>query len=103
MQVHERVPLDEQYIADFCQRHRIQRLSLFGSVLREDFDPATSDVDFLVEFEPGARVSLFDVGGMIVELSDRMGRPVDIRTPNDLGGYFRNEVIAGAKRIYGDR
>lgn len=101
MQAHERVPLDREFLAGFCQRHRIRRLSLFGSALRDDFDPKASDIDLLVEFEPGARVSLFDVGGMIVELEDKLGCSVDLRTPRELSPYFRDEVVAGAELIYG--
>jgi predicted nucleotidyltransferase len=99
MRVHERVPLDQQDIADFCRRHRIQRLSLFGSVLRDDFDPATSDIDFLVEFEPDAKVSLFDVGGMIAELTDKLGRQVDIRTRNDFSPVDRDKVQRQARLL----
>jgi len=100
MQVHQRVPLDQQYIVAFCRRHHIQRLSLFGSVLRDDFDPEASDIDFLVEFQPGAGVSLFDVGGMVVELEEKLDRTVDLRTPRDLSRYFRDEVVASAELIY---
>jgi len=77
----------------------IRRLALFGSVLRDDFTPQ-SDVDVLVEFEPSARVSLFDLGGMSVELSQIFGRQVDLRTPEDLSRYFRGSVLREAMPLY---
>jgi predicted nucleotidyltransferase len=86
-------------LAEFCRRHRIKRLSLFGSVLGEDFTPQ-SDVDVLVEFAPGARVSLFDVGGMTVELEAMIQRRVDLRTPEDLSRYFRATVLREAYLLY---
>ena len=96
-----RIDIDREKIAAFCQRHRIRRLSLFGSVLRDDFGP-DSDVDMLVEFEPGARVSPFDIGGMVHELSDMLGRPVDLRTERELSRYFRQEVVDTAEPLYAD-
>lgn len=86
-------------LREFCLKHQIARLSLFGSALREDFSP-TSDIDLLVEFQPTARVSLFDLGGMTVELSRLLGRQVDLRTPEDLSRYFRSAVLREAKLLY---
>jgi predicted nucleotidyltransferase len=94
-----RIPVDRRAIAEFCRRNRIRRLSLFGSVLRDDFGPE-SDVDVLVEFEPGARVGFIGLAGMESELSDVLGRRADIRTPNDLSRYFRQEVLAAAEEQY---
>ncbi len=91
--------ISEEAIADFCQRHHIRKLSLFGSILRDDFRP-DSDVDILVEFEPEARVSLFDMGGIQVELSEMLGREVDLKTAGDLSRYFRQKVLDMAKVIY---
>lgn len=91
--------IDRRMLADFCRKHRIARLSLFGSALRDDFGP-DSDIDLLVEFEPDARPSLFDVGGMMQELTDALGRQVDIRTPNDLSRYFRQQVIDESELLY---
>lgn len=93
------VHIPEDKIAEFCERHRVARLSLFGSILRDDFGPE-SDVDVLVEFEAGARVSLFDLGGMLMELREMLGREVDLRTPQDLSKYFRESVVRGAKLLY---
>lgn len=87
-------------IADFCRRHHIVRLSFFGSVLRDDFSP-TSDVDVLVEFEPEHVPGLFRLAGMERELSALLGnRKVDLRTPQDLSRYFRDEVISTAEVQY---
>ena len=82
-------------IAEFCRLHRIRKLSLFGSVLRDDFGP-DSDIDVLIEFEPGAKVGLIRLGGMHLELSEIFGRPVDLRTPADLSRYFREDVVKSA-------
>lgn len=94
-----RLQLDPAMVAESCRRHRIRKLSLFGSVLTDHFDEH-SDIDLLVEFEPGAVVSLFDVGGMMYELSAKLGRQVDIRTANDLSRHFRDRVLASAELLY---
>jgi predicted nucleotidyltransferase len=93
------VEFDPQKIAELCRRHGVRRLSLFGSILRDDFGP-DSDVDVLVEFLPSVRVSLFDLGGMLMELREMLGREVDLRTPADLSKYFRDEVVAQARPLY---
>ena len=72
---------------------------MFGSVLRDDFGPE-SDVDVLVEFEPGARVGLIRLAGMEIELSEMIGREVDMRTAEDLSRYSRDEVLAEAEVQY---
>jgi len=82
-------------------RHRIRRLALFGSVLRPDFGPE-SDVDVLVEFEPGAAIGFFGLARLERELSALLGgRRVDLRTPQDLSKYFRNSVVDHAYVIHG--
>ena len=94
------IVVDHERIADFCRRHHIRRLSLFGSVLRDDFRP-DSDIDVLVEFEPEHTPGFFGLAGMEFELSDLLGgRQVDLRTPQDLSRYFRAEVVALAEPIY---
>ena len=90
MSLHIRV--DQEEIAEFCQRHHIRRLAFFGSVLRDDFR-ADSDVDVLVEFEPEYRLGLFDLMRMQQEFSEMIGREADFRTPEDLGRYMRDRVI----------
>lgn len=83
-------------IAQFCQRHYIRKLSLFGSVLRDDFTPE-SEIDFLVEFEPGKTPGYFKIVSMEMELSELLeGRKIDLRTPNELSIYFRDRVMAEA-------
>jgi len=85
-------------VAAFCRRHHIRRLSLFGSVLRSDFRP-DSDVDVLVEFEPGYVPGLAFFG-MEEELSQILDRKVDLNTPNFLSPYFRNEALNAAEDQY---
>ena len=86
--------MSDVQIRDFCRKHHIRRLALFGSVLRDDFGPA-SDVDVLVEFEPHHVPGLLRLAAMERELSGMIGgRRVDMRTPADLSRYFRDEVIA---------
>lgn len=91
-----RITINREMIAAFCQRNQIQRLSLFGSVLRDDFR-ADSDVDVLVEYEPDAPIGLFEMARQERELSGLLGRKVDLRTPEDLSRYFRQEVLAEAE------
>ena len=86
-------------IADFCRRHAITRLSLFGSVLREDFSPS-SDIDVLVEFLPGKAPGFIAFAGLLLELSKILGRTVDLKTPADLSGYFREEVLREARLLH---
>ncbi len=93
------IDIPDDAIADLCRRYKVARLSLFGSILRDDFD-AASDIDFLVEFEPDARTSLFELGGMLMELRALLGREVDLRTPMDLSQYFRNDVLRQARTLY---
>ena len=94
-----KIAIDRDTIAAFCRRHHIKRLALFGSVLRDDFGP-NSDVDMLVEFEPGQVVGLIRLAAMERELSDIVGRKVDLRTPADLSKYFRQEVVESAEVQY---
>jgi len=93
------VQFDPQFLNAFGRRHHIRRLSLFGSALTERFNEH-SDIDLLVEFEPDARVSLLDVAGMELELEDRLGRRVDLRTAMDLSRYFRDDVVRTAELLY---
>jgi predicted nucleotidyltransferase len=92
------IEIPREAIAEFCRRHRIRRLALFGSILREDFRPQ-SDVDVLVEFEPGATPG-FAFFGMQDELSEILGRKVDLNTPQCLSKYFRDEVLREAQELY---
>jgi len=93
------VSLDKEKIAAFCRKHRIRRLALFGSVLRDDFRPE-SDVDVLVEFEATARVGMIRLAGIEIELSELLGRRVDLNTPGFLSKYYRQRVLAEAEVQY---
>lgn len=87
-------------IKEFCRKHNIRKLSIFGSYLREDFC-AESDIDFLVEFEEGHTPGYFELADMELELSDLLGgRKADLRTPYELSRYFRDEVMAEAEVQY---
>jgi predicted nucleotidyltransferase len=92
------IELSSEKIADFCRRNHIRRLSLFGSILRDDFGP-NSDIDVLVEFEPGQTPGLAFFG-LQDELSELLGRKVDLNTPQCLSRYYRDEVIRQAQVQY---
>jgi predicted nucleotidyltransferase len=93
------IRLDPEFVADFCGRHHVRRLSLFGSVLTDRFRPE-SDVDVLIEFEDGARAGYLAMAGMEIELGRRLGRKVDLRTPAELSRYFREQVVQSAEVQY---
>jgi hypothetical protein len=95
-QVRASIPKDK--VADFCRRHHIRKLALFGSVLREDFQDR-SDVDVLVEFEPG-HVPGLKFFSMEEELSQILGRKVDLNTPQFLSPHFREQILAKAEVQY---
>ncbi len=92
--------IPRERLAEFCREHGIRRLALFGSALRADFGPE-SDVDVLVEFEPGRAPGLLGMARLERELSAFFGgRKVDLRTPADLSRYFRKKVLAEARVEY---
>ena len=92
--------INKDKLSDFCKSHHIHRLAFFGSALRDDFGPE-SDVDVLVDFMPGHTPGFFRLFEMEEELSGLFGgRKVDMRTPEDLSRYFRDEVIAAAEVQY---
>lgn len=93
------VDFPEEKLADLCRRYGVQRLSAFGSILRDDFRP-DSDVDLLVEFLPNRTPGMFGFGAMILELSEMLGRPVDLRTPFDLSPHFRLLVQRAARVLH---
>ena len=94
------IPADR--VAEFCKRNGIRKLSLFGSPLRDDFRP-DSDIDLLVEFRDGAAPSLLELARMERELSVVLGgRRVDLRTPQELSRYFRDEVVSTASVQYAE-
>ncbi len=95
-----RLPVDAGALAALCESRRIRKLSLFGSQLKGTAR-LESDVDLLVEFEPGARITLFDMAQIEIELSGLLGgRRVDLRTAGDLSRYFRDEVVRTAEPQY---
>ncbi len=93
------IDLPLEAIREYCKRHPFKRLSLFGSVLRTDFTDE-SDVDLLVEYLPGARVTLLDMAQQEIDLGAIIERKVDLRTPNELSYHFRQQVIETAVPIY---
>jgi hypothetical protein len=94
------IQVRQELIAEFCRQNRVRKLSLFGSVLTERFSDS-SDVDVLVEFDPGARVGYLRMAAMERELSKMLGgRKIDLRTPNELSAYFRDEVLRTAAVQY---
>ena len=94
-----RIGASRQAIEDLCRRHRIRRLSLFGSVLREDF-AETSDIDVLVEFDPGARVTFFSLSRVEDDLSRLFGRRADLHMGRSLSPHLRDRVLAQARELY---
>ena len=94
-----RITVSPEAISDFCRRHHIRRLSLFGSVLRDDFRPE-SDVDVLVEFEPAHVPGYIRMAAMESELSVLLGRKVDLLTPNSISHYFREKVLLEAYLLH---
>jgi len=94
----DQVKFDQAEIAAFCRKHHIRKLSLFGSVLRDDFT-SESDIDVLVEFAPGHTPGLAFFA-MQEELSELLGRQVDLNTYGWLSDYFRDEVEAEAEVQY---
>ena len=99
--LHRRLPItiDRAAIDALCQQHHIRQLALFGSVLRDDFRP-DSDVDILVEFEPGHTPG-FGFIDIQDQLAAMIGRTIDLNTPQDLSCYFRDQILAEAEIIYG--
>lgn len=96
---HQMVLIDREKVAEFCRRHHIRWMALFGSAIREDFRPE-SDADVLVEFEPAHTPGLLGMARLARELEALFDCPVDLRTPRDLSRYFREEVLREAEVIY---
>lgn len=95
-----RFELDSRELEAFCRQHGIRRLSLFGSALREDFGPS-SDVDILIEFQPGRTTGFFGLFDLEDALGEFFGgRKVDLRTAEDLSPYFRAEVLKTSRSLY---
>lgn len=95
------VSVPKEKIQQFCKENNIRKLSLFGSVLRDDFSE-NSDIDVLIEFETDHGTGYFGLVRMERELSAIMGRKVDLRTPQELSRYFRDEVVNQAEIQYAE-
>ena len=93
------IEFDSAKIAEFCRHHGIARLSLFGSILREDFGP-DSDIDVLVDFLPDRTPSLLQLGGMMIELTSLLGRQVDLKTRGFMSRRILDHVLAEAQVQY---
>lgn len=90
---------DRNWLSGFCHGNHIMKLSLFGSVLREDFNEE-SDIDVLVEFEPDYMVGFLRLAELELALSEKFGRKVDLRTPEELSRYFRSDAVGSAMELY---
>jgi len=93
------IELPEQALASFCRKHRIIKLALFGSVLREDFDE-DSDVDALVTFDPNARIGFLALARAQRELAELLHRPVDLAPESGLKPVIRQEILDSAEVVY---
>jgi predicted nucleotidyltransferase len=91
--------MPKKKLNEFCKRNHIRKLSIFGSAIRGELQ-ADSDIDLLVEFDQDHTPGLFSIIKMEMELTEVLGRKVDLRTPEDLSQYFRNEVVQNAKVQY---
>ena len=95
------IKIPKDLIKAFCKKHHIRRLSIFGSALRQDFR-SDSDIDVLVEFHQDYIPGFIKLAGIEIELSNILGRKVDLRTPEDLSRYFREEVLNSAEIQYAE-
>lgn len=95
-----KIRISKSWVEKFCKAHHIVKLAFFGSVLSNNFSER-SDVDILVEFDPQHIPGLFGIAEMKDELSQNLGREVDLRTPEDISKLFRNEVLEQSYLIYG--
>jgi len=91
--------IPQEELKTFCRKHHITKMSLFGSALRDELKPE-SDIDILVEFDQNHVPGLFDLAGMEIDMSEMIGRKVELRTPAELSRYFRDDVLKNAKVEY---
>ena len=99
MELRPGLSVDDGFLAEFARAHGIRRIALFGSALRDDF-LSDSDLDLLVEFEPAQTPGLLHLAQMELELEDALGRPVELRTREDLSPFFRDQVTSTARPLY---
>ncbi|CAN5146642.1 nucleotidyltransferase [soil metagenome] len=95
------IKFDAEALAELCRRYDVRELSLFGSVLRDDFRD-DSDVDILVEFKPGAPIGLFEFSDLKYALADLLGRDVDLVEKPGLKAVIRDDVLASAEVLFAD-
>jgi uncharacterized protein len=93
------VTIDDTLLRAFCREHGIRSLRLFGSAARNELRH-DSDIDLLVEFEPGRTPGLLGIAKLELELQELVGRDVDLRTVGDLSPYFRDDVVSAARVLY---
>ncbi len=93
------ISFPDEKVRAFCLKHHIRRLALFGSILRHDFGP-NSDIDVLVEFEPGTRVGLIRLSAIERELSELIGRRIDLNTPGFFRPELREQIVSEAQVQY---
>lgn len=99
MRIHDRLGIDDDRLAEICRRHQVSELALFGSVLRDDFG-VDSDVDLLYVFEPTARVGWREIYDLERELSELLGRAVDLIPKRWLNPTIAEDVLADARTLY---
>ena len=92
--------VSRQALSEFCRRNQIRELAVFGSILRADFEPATSDVDILVEFELDAVIGFIALARIQRELTELLGRPVDLVPKAGLKPLIRDQVLTDATTLY---
>ena len=92
--------IDIEILKQFCQKYHIKKLSVFGSYLTDRYDESKSDIDLLAEFDKEHIPDLFSFSGMELELSEKLGHKIDLRTAGDLSRFFRDDVLNKAKVIY---
>ena len=96
-----KINISKDKLVEFCLKNNISRLSLFDSVLRDDFGP-DSDMDVLVEFKAGTRIGLIRLSGLEYELGEVFGRKVDLNTPGFLSKYLRAQVMDEREEYYAE-
>ncbi|MFA5805948.1 MAG: nucleotidyltransferase domain-containing protein [Melioribacteraceae bacterium] len=97
--IKDKIKYSEEDLKNFCFRNHIKKLSFFGSVLTEKFTNK-SDIDILVEFEDDQTPGLLSFARMEIELTEMIGRKVDLRTAEELSKYFRSDVVREAQVKY---
>ncbi len=102
VRTYHNIVIAREQIAGFCRKHGIRKLSLFGSILDGNFRP-DSDIDVLVEFKPGRPIGLIRLSSIEKELSQLLGKTVDLRTPADLSSRFRDDVVRNAEVQYAEQ